>query len=696
MDDAIKGFQTDEGIKQYDYNALANKPAFITQDEVDAVLESAKDYTDSKILEINDSNGIDISGATPGQTIRIKEVDEAGRPVTWEPVDFSSGSGGIDLKSASAGQFPVIATVDENGVPSAWRAADQTHSVDYEEIMAETKLTGIDPENGISVSKQLNLIVGQEYTVYWNGVAYICTAFVRDDVIFCLGNVGGITGDCPITPEPFAIAELLNDGIGVFATDGSTEATISIYHNVIKKLDNKYLNLDWIPTKVGTEILPEQVVVSGRVDAIDSVYLVNDTPIIVYINGIPHESKIVVDGYECHANVVLQDSVTMNGGISFIFSAQATVIFRNSGTFSIDGMAVKICLLEYNKIPEGYLPDSLPSRNVGDSGINVPNYVRVEAERVAKVVQSRQNANTITFLACSDIHYSSPYNTNPIAIAQNIHDATLHMGQAMGLICSLVHIDFAAIMGDMIRDNEEVNKEEVQAEVRFVNSCLNEGLRGIPSFRLKGNHEEAYSSDVNLSAEEVFANVYAWNTNVTFGNRSIGYFYKDFEDVKLRVVFLNTSEGSGSGINVSAEQNAWLAEVLDLSEKDGNWCSVILSHHPLDFERNGGVDSISTVNTATGLIGTFHGHIHNFLVDYINGTEVKRICIPNAVRDQEDSYGMNNGVNFSEGIKYGKTAGTEEDTAFCVVTIDLKARKIYADHYGAGYSREIDYTYKGV
>jgi hypothetical protein len=321
----------------------------------------------------------------------------------------------------------------------------------------------------------------------------------------------------------------------------------------------------------------------------------------------------------------------------------------------------------------------------------IPAYVRTEAERVAKLVQSRQNANTITFLTCSDIHYTSPNNANPVSVAQSVHEATLHMGQAMGIIRSLVHVDFAAMFGDMIRDEGETNVDEVQAEVRFVNSCLFEAFSGIPSFRLEGNHEDAYSSGVSLSASQVFANIHAWNSGAVYGDRSVGYCYRDFDDVRLRVICMNTSEYVGGYLNVSSEQNQWLAEALDLSEKGDDWQSIILSHHPLDFQRSGGVDPILTVSAATGLIGTFHGHIHNFLVDNITGTEVKRIAIPNAVRDQENSYGTVNGVNFSEGTKYSKTAGTAEDTSFCVVTIDLAENKIYADHYGAGYDRVVDY-----
>ena len=319
----------------------------------------------------------------------------------------------------------------------------------------------------------------------------------------------------------------------------------------------------------------------------------------------------------------------------------------------------------------------------------VPSYVRTEAERVAKVVQSRQNANTITFIACSDIHYSSPDNANPITTAAKIKEATTHMGQAMGIIREHVHIDFAAMLGDMVRDSGEASADEILAEVRFVNSCMHDGFAGIPVFRAEGNHDEAYDSGVRLSADQVFANIHAWNTGATYGDRAVGYCYRDFEGIKLRVICLNSSEVSGGSMYLSYAQVTWLAEVLDLSEKGNDWCSLILSHHPLDFSRSGGIDPATTINAATGLIGTVHGHIHNFLVDYITGTEVKRIAIPNAVRDQENGYEA-----YKEDTSYPKAAGTAQDTSFCVVTIDLAEQKIYADHYGAGYSREIDYTVK--
>ena len=55
--------------------------------------------TDAEIIQLikdnapESSGGIDVTGATVGQTVKITEVDANGVPTAWEPVDFPSGGG---------------------------------------------------------------------------------------------------------------------------------------------------------------------------------------------------------------------------------------------------------------------------------------------------------------------------------------------------------------------------------------------------------------------------------------------------------------------------------------------------------------------------------------------------------------------------------------------------------------------------
>lgn len=77
----IQGFQTDTGVEQYDYNALANKPTLITQTEVDAAVIAANKYTDEQIAKI-DTNPIvqiklDTTLSEEGKAADAKAVGDA-------------------------------------------------------------------------------------------------------------------------------------------------------------------------------------------------------------------------------------------------------------------------------------------------------------------------------------------------------------------------------------------------------------------------------------------------------------------------------------------------------------------------------------------------------------------------------------------------------------------------------------------
>lgn len=77
----IKGFQTDAGVKQYDYNALANKPILITQTEVNKAVAAANKYTDEQIAKINTNPTVrielDTTLSEEGKAADAKAVGDA-------------------------------------------------------------------------------------------------------------------------------------------------------------------------------------------------------------------------------------------------------------------------------------------------------------------------------------------------------------------------------------------------------------------------------------------------------------------------------------------------------------------------------------------------------------------------------------------------------------------------------------------
>lgn len=313
----------------------------------------------------------------------------------------------------------------------------------------------------------------------------------------------------------------------------------------------------------------------------------------------------------------------------------------------------------------------------GSGSDSVPSYVREEAERVAKVVQSHQNANTITFLACSDVHLPVENHSD----YGDIKNGLIHAGQAMGLLRKQIHADFAFYGGDMIWDVGETT-ETAMDTMRFVHEILSEGFNGV-QFWAEGNHESGYESGSYLTAAQIFANVGAWNSGAVFNlsDRIGGYCYKDFEDYKVRVVCINT----GSGYNdVSSKQNAWLIDALSVPVEDG-WGTILLSHCSLDW--NGGNASettniMNTIKAASGIICAIHGHTHCYKIDKITGTDIPRIAVPNICFTRNNGYGRN-GSSFGETDTYNKTANTANDTSFAVITIDRQKGEAYVDYYGA-------------
>lgn len=99
----------------------------------------------------------------------------------------------------------------------------------------------------------VNVVVGNTYTVVWNGVEYPCTAASCDldgVPVTLLGNIGAADGEGSMTEEPFLLTVLpaeiaAEEGLyGSFCVfDGSTSATISIYTEgeIVKTIDPKYL-----------------------------------------------------------------------------------------------------------------------------------------------------------------------------------------------------------------------------------------------------------------------------------------------------------------------------------------------------------------------------------------------------------------------------------------------------------------------
>ena len=347
---------------------------------------------------------------------------------------------------------------------------------------------------------------------------------------------------------------------------------------------------------------------------------------------------------------------------------------------------------------------------------DIPDYVITEADSVVDRVLAVQGNRTFTFAAISDMHYGNSGYT----------DGIKHACQAMKYIDERIKLDAVAVLGDYTDGYPAEGFDNAIGDFKNINSVLS-NLRFAPNLRIQGNHD--YYADHKALVHRF---IQSQSSDVVWGDKAGGYFYKDFEEFKLRIICLNTTEEDNTNLDCSNEQYQWFADSLDLSSKDNqeDWQILILSHHPLDWYTNDagseywyrlpkvlyGYKNGFNSTTASGygsaftptfdysqgnnkatIIANIHGHIHNLLTHeiYLNtgstsvGTVgVYRMATPEACIDRANQYDN----IWSEETTYNKTKGSANDTSFVIYCVDLETKEINAVCYGAGYDRRINYT----
>lgn len=371
--------------------------------------------------------------------------------------------------------------------------------------------------------------------------------------------------------------------------------------------------------------------------------------------------------------------------------------------------------------------------NIGASGSSIPDYVKTEAERVARIVNKHQSNNSIVFPFLSDAHCG--YYTD------KTNAATTLAGQLLNLVGQRVPFDFIANGGDMANGAYDTTKEMSYEQIEDYTELTREATKGVPTVWAAGNHDDApYQATENrLTQKEMFGLIGRKNRlSGAVCPNGCNYGYLDLENRKLRVICLDTDDkrswgtvavGAGesgpaylNAHNIGGNQLDWLANTaLDFSAKakPAEWNIIIISHTALDASGtitdavSGATYNYNTANAATilkeymvgnsgsikhndatvnydysalanraSVICSVHGHNHKFTSETVSG--ILSIGCPNVMNGRERVS--------DDGNTYAKTAGTANGTSFCIITVDLENSLIYADCVGAGYNREFEYT----
>lgn len=355
---------------------------------------------------------------------------------------------------------------------------------------------------------------------------------------------------------------------------------------------------------------------------------------------------------------------------------------------------------------------------------DIPSYVKAEALAVAEKVKAVMKADSIVFLAISDLHHTGPQVDN---WQTNINAGNLHACQALKVLSySLPQIDFACMLGDVTFGNAKTTTQLMQQQFNQINGWLGEAWKNIPQLRTVGNHDTGEYSTL-VGAQFLKNNIWKYNEGAVYGSEEYGYCYRDFAEKKLRVICLNTCEGEtvsgeSAAYCCSPEQLLWFAQTLYAvgSKADAaQWGIIVLGHYPLDLGgayptgnivkayvagestvQNGVTVNFNGHNSAK-FIANVHGHNHCFqygkLHSIVGGKATEfdawRMCTPNACFYRNNSGVVTmNGISFGDPAPHDKTAGTGKDTAFNVNVINSSEQVLYSFCYGAGIDRTIGYA----
>lgn len=374
--------------------------------------------------------------------------------------------------------------------------------------------------------------------------------------------------------------------------------------------------------------------------------------------------------------------------------------------------------------------NELPDAEGGGNDI-APDYVKTEAEKVTDKILSARNADTFVMACASDFHTSGD-DVSAVGV--------LHAGQAMNIIQSMTELDLVAILGDVQVGDFEAN---TTGSFKYVKKCFADVAKGVPYIQLQGNHDELPSDTTEVARQRYYAFIGANNvgTVTDYTNKFRNYGYRDFDNYKVRVIYLNTADVSEAEMtydnNLTAPQMTWFINTaLNLSSKEdaSEWGVVVCGHHPLNWvaSGNGSITKVLDVLNAykgrtsgsvtidgqsiaynfsdetSEFICHIHGHLHNFREEVLGTNKVLSITVPNACFGRNNEYGNYDYATYPDVVKrygddganndgtgtqrtYEKISDTAHDTAFSVFCIDRASKTINVFNYGAGIDRQWDY-----
>ena len=308
----------------------------------------------------------------------------------------------------------------------------------------------------------------------------------------------------------------------------------------------------------------------------------------------------------------------------------------------------------------------------------VKEYFKEEIELTKAKVTSYMDEPCLVFPMVTDIHYmtSSERPGSVNNCANNIKELAKH-----------IDFDFMACLGDIVEGN--TTQDVTTGYIAHILSQFDK--TGIPYYPCIGNHDDnRYNSTFTHS--QLYSNYYSLTKDVVFDGSDVmcnTNFYKDFDELGLRCIFLNSNNNGSYGY--SSQTCDWFERIVDESP----YQFVVFTHMSPVAEQNygkkygtdGGSKRISTIcETSEKFIIMFSGHNHydaSFTDPFLSVT----------INCQKFENENGDPALWAEGaVKPSRTVGTATEDCFDIVNIRPTTQKINIVRFGAGEDREFDYS----
>ena len=338
-----------------------------------------------------------------------------------------------------------------------------------------------------------------------------------------------------------------------------------------------------------------------------------------------------------------------------------------------------------------------------------------QLENITNVTNGRYDdidIKSVNDLVASDNGYSKLC----FGVITDVHTYTDHF-KLLAEFCKYGQADFVSCLGDLTGGTLPAyqNRPVFSATAKHLSQIKQ------PVLCVRGNHD--VFSDITFTETEWFNRLVKPfrqnNIVVNSAEPEAGYYYKDFDEHKIRAVFTNStrnSNGAQTHWGWDATQLQWIATTaLDFSSKGEdktNWHTVVFGHHATRADyttilvskygdvlekilfafANGqtythsesGVSSDFSTQGKMVVIGYIFGHVHCDITDKPFDLNFPMMSVVCTEPNQESPLPSN-------GYSYSRAIGTNTEYAFDVFVIDKVNQTIAVKRCGAGENRSIAY-----